>query len=249
MKTLLHRIQGKSKLLSFLSIGVVALFLLFALFFFFRKTNSSEYKPFGIDVTSNNTKRTPVTLASSLTDDLGDRLSDKVVEKITSAQNPDDIKFSSPEEFTGFVQKYLNESADNYQQDLKQDIAKTVRVRTRMKSNATAQEKKAYLKATTALLNAKELPGFDANAESAQATQFYTELAKKLEALSVPTEYYPIHHELVRITKTRALAYNAIANTDADPVKSALMLKLLIQTEPQFALTTQVLTQKLALMH
>lgn len=197
---------------------------------------------------ARKTIRTDISYNTQFTEDLGDQLGDAISNRLTSAQDETQAKFNSPEEFSSFVNNYLEENVSQYEEQLRKDIAGGILVHARTKKGTSEREKTAYLKATSALVTSKNLPDFDTNLDPAKATAFYVTLAKKLEALSVPIEYYPIHHELVRITKTRALVYDTISNTDADPIKSALMIKLLATTNAQFAITTNAITQKLALV-
>jgi|GEM_PF-5030776 len=237
----------RQKLLSFLGTGIIAIILLSALFFFFKKTNSSEYKPLSFNKNPiRKIIRNDISYNTQFTEDLGNQLGNAIENRLTSAQDETQAKFNSPEEFSSFINNYLSENVSQYEQQLRKDIAGGILVRAHTKKGTSEREKIAYLKATSALVASKNIPKLDTNTDPIQASKFYITLAEKLEKLSVPIEYYPIHHELVRVAKTRALVYDTISNTDADPIKSALMIKFLATTSEQFDLTTSTLANRLA---
>jgi len=237
----------RHKLLSFLGTAIIAIILLSALFFFFKKTNSSEYKPLSFNKNPiRKIIRNDISYNTQFTEDLGDQLGNAIENRLTSAQNETQAKFNSPEEFSSFINNYLSENVSQYEQQIRKDIAGGILVRAHTKKGASEREKTAYLKTVSALVSSKKLPGLEINTDPTQASKFYIALAEKLEKLSVPIEYYSIHHELVRIAKTRALVYDTLSNTDADPIKSALMLKFLAKTSEHFDLTTSTLANRLA---
>ncbi|MEK7498623.1 MAG: hypothetical protein AAB611_02050, partial [Patescibacteria group bacterium] len=155
--------------------------------------------------------------------------------------------FKNPEDFTLFIKKYLDENIADYERAFTNELAQSIGVRAHAERSMSKKEKEHYLRTVTTLLRNDLLPENTPNPTSLAAETFYTALAKKLDTMRVPLEYYYLHYELVRTAKIRALAYDAISNIDADPIKSALMIKILTKTQSQLERSTKALSQKLAL--
>ncbi len=247
MKKLIQLAHSKLKLLGFLSIGVLVFLVIFGLIFFFKKTTTSEFKAFSLDIT-HTIKRAPVSLSSSLTENMEKQLADKVAEKITSAATSEDVKFNSPEEFASFVTTSLDENMKSYEEDIQKELVRDIHIRAHVQRNTTERQKEVYLHTIKNLISPSAIPESKQNATALDGITFYTTLRQKLETLPVPLEYYYIHHELIRIAITRVFAYKTITQViDTDPMKAALMMKFLASTQEQLNLASRVVSEKVAL--
>ncbi len=224
--------------LGFLSIGILLISIGMGALSFFGRTNDASLK-FPV-WSADNTKRSDakvITMRSSITDDLGNRLGDTIAEKISSAGSLEEVQaqFKNPEELKTFVEHYLDQNMSDYEQMLQKDIARSIKINVQINKKATQKEKENYLRTVRALVDPSRFPETQAASSLGAGETFYINLAKKLENLKVPSEYYVIHHELIRAVKTKAIGYNAIAGLDTDPLKSALVMKMMANVNDKLA--------------
>ncbi len=239
MEKLFSSVQGKQNLPKFLGILILVTICALVALSFVQKTNNTELKFPNLDPSTRT--REKLTMASSLTEDFGSQLGDKLAEKILRAETPEEAQFKNPEEFSLFIERQLNQSAGEYETALRNDIAQSVQVHAQIKKNASQKEKESYLKRVRALTDPSRMPEKNSSLTLGEKETFYKNLASQLENTTSPSEYYFIHYELIRSAKMKAIGYEIIAGLDTDPLKAALITKMLADLHDKFTITRQAL--------